>query len=366
MIKKPYKKFNYGNEIPTCRTQTIKRKGGVLNRDMSTHGELIVSNKLGLQSQDGFSKGSIKDKQVLVTGGAGIIGQELIRKLLAEGAHVRIVDFREKPKGFEDVEYLQMDLSLPESQFMFRYDPEYVFHLAADFERSEEKLEFWGPNFRNNILASHYTLQQVMNAPSLKKIIFASSYLIYDKNLYNDPKKETYLKENDRIDPRNLCGIAKLQTERDIEFFHEQKGGKFDYASARIYRVYGRGSRDVISRWVRAGLKGEKITLFSKNNKFDYIFAEDVAEGLIRICKSTEAKGVINLGTGKLTNVETLVAILKEFFPNLQVEEIDKTIYPESSAADITRLRELVGWTPPTTLKEGIGKLIESATKTMS
>ena len=57
------------------------------------------------------------------------------------------------------------------------------------------------------------------------------------------------MKEADPINPRNLVGIAKLQTERDIDFFQARW---FEYrgVNARIYRVYGRGSRNVISRWV--------------------------------------------------------------------------------------------------------------------
>ena len=50
--------------------------------------------------------------------------------------------------------------------------PDYVFHLAADFERSTETYNFWDSNFKNNVLASHNLMQQVTKYDSLKKIIF--------------------------------------------------------------------------------------------------------------------------------------------------------------------------------------------------
>lgn len=301
---------------------------------------------------------SLKNKAVLVTGGAGIIGQELVARLLEEGAIVRVVDMVEKPVGLGELQYYQMDLAQGDSQFLFHFEPEYVFHLAADFERSTESLEFWDANFKNNILASHYLLEQVMKCKSLKKIVFASSYLIYDKNQYNDVAKEGVLSESSNVNPRNLCGAAKLQTEKDLEFFHEQLG-TFEYTCARIYRVYGRGSRDIVSRWVRAALKGETLELFSKNNRFDYIFSGDVAEGLIRMCKSENAKGIINLGSGISHSVEELIEILKDCFSDLKIAENDKVIYPESSVADISLLKNLCGWNPPTDLKTGVSKLIE-------
>ncbi len=301
---------------------------------------------------------SLKNKAVLVTGGAGIIGQELVALLVAEGALVRVVDMVEKPSSLVGFDYFQMDLANRDSQFLFHFEPEYVFHLAADFERSTESLEFWDANFKNNILASHYLLEQIMKCKSLKKIVFASSYLIYDKNQYNDVSKEGVLSESSMVNPRNLCGVAKLQTEKDLEFFHEQLKS-FEYACARIYRVYGRGSRDIASRWVRAALKGEALEVFSKNNRFDYIFAGDVAEGLIRICKAEAAKGIINLGSGISHSVAELVEVLKSNFADLKIVENDKMIYPEASMANVSLLKKLTGWSPQTSLNDGVSKLIE-------
>ena len=137
------------------------------------------------------------NKNILVTGGSGVIGKELIKQLIHQGARVRNIDFTPQPKQLTDlgVEQIQVDLSNPSSQLLFRFEPEYVFHLAADFERSTETKNFWDSNWKNNVLASRYLLEKVIKYNSLKKIIFASSYLIYNKELYSNPTTPQQLSE---------------------------------------------------------------------------------------------------------------------------------------------------------------------------
>src|SRR5437762_5971493 len=82
--------------------------------------------------------------------------------------------------------------------------------------------------------------------------------------------------------------------------------------SARIYRVYGCGSRDVVSRWVRALIAGRPIEVFNPENRFDYIFAGDVAEGLRRLADSPTASGIVNLATGRSPSIaEVTAAVLR-------------------------------------------------------
>lgn len=300
----------------------------------------------------------LKEKKVLVTGGAGVIGKELVGLLKEKGAIVRVVDIMEKPASFDDVEYFRCDLSHPDDQFLFRFEPEYVFHLAADFERSVEDYSFWDTNFSNNILASHFLLKKIVESKTLKKIVFASSYLIYDSSLYSEVNNKNILTEQSSINPRNICGVAKLQTEKDIEFLCNQLKNKFTFACARIFRVYGRGSRDILSRWVRGALRGEKLEIFDKNNSFDYIYAADVARGLIKIAESNEAQGIINLSGGVKHTIAEVADYIKKAIPAANFKEVNNSICPESSQADISKLKKVTGWSPEVSLQEGIEKII--------
>jgi nucleoside-diphosphate-sugar epimerase len=164
------------------------------------------------------------------------------------------------------------------------------------------------------------------------------------------------LVEDAKIEPRNLTGLAKLQTEMDLEFLSKVGQNKFTQASARIYRVYGKGSRDIVSRWVRAILRGQEISVFDPDNRFDYIYAGDVAEGLLRMCIS-DISGTYNLGFGKSRAIKEVVAILKKELGQIKVKETNDSIFKESSQADMDKMKKDMNWTPPTSLEKGINIL---------
>jgi len=305
----------------------------------------------------------LKSKKVIVTGGAGVIGRELIKKLIEKEAVVRCFDIAPKPRIFsKEVDYCQEDLSKLNQIEFTNFNPEIIFHLAATFERTEEDINFWEFNFLNNILLSHKVIDAAKECKNLEKFLFASSYLVYSPSLYLFKKpihKPVKLKENDRINPRNLCGAAKLYIEKELEYLNNfKKEYPFENVLARIFRVYGRSSRDVISRWVRMGLRGELIEVFLKENSFDYIFSEDVAEGLLRLAENNKARGIVNLGSGESRKIEEVVKIIKKQIPSLKIKEITKKNLFEASCADISRLKKLTGWEPTITLEQGIKMII--------
>ena len=136
----------------------------------------------------------------------------------------------------------------------------------------------------------------------LRRVVFASSYLIYDPALYNFaevPAQPRSLRETDPILPRNLTGMAKLAHEIELRFLRTFRAAQFSTVIPRIYRGYGRNGRDIISRWVRMLLAGEEITVYGAESFFDYLYAADTAEGLLRLAAAKAVTGIINLGTGR-------------------------------------------------------------------
>jgi len=304
----------------------------------------------------------LKNKKIIVTGGAGVIGRELIKKLEEKGAMIRCFDISPKPQIFSrKIDYCQGDLSKLNPIEFTNFNPEIIFHLAATFERTTEEIDFWETNFLNNIFLSHKVIDAAKECKNLEKFIFASSYLVYSPSLYLFKKpigQSIKLKEDDRINPRNLCGAAKYYTEKELEYLNNFKEYPFIKISARIFRVYGRGSRDVISRWIRAGLRGEMIEVFLKENSFDFIFSEDVAEGLLRLVESDTAHGIVNLGSGVLRKIKEVLKIIEKQIPSLKTKEVYKKDLFEASCSDISRLKKLTGWQPTITLEQGIKMII--------
>lgn len=309
-------------------------------------------------------KGNVemKGKRVFVSGGAGVIGLEMVPLLIDRGAAVFVGDLKPRPTDFPmEVRYRQGDLNSLMSSELEAFAPDTFIHLAATFERSTETHSFWDENFLHNICLSHHLMSIAKELPGLKRVVFASSYLIYDPVRYqfNTPQtKPVSLRESDPILPRNLIGMAKLAHEIELRFLGDFPSSSFTTACARIYRGYGRNSRDVISRWVRALLVGESIIVYRPEGMFDYIYARDSAEGLIRLADCENVSGIINLGTGKARHVQDIIDILRKYFPDMKMTEEGSDIQYEASQADMSAYHAAVGWMPEYNLERAISAII--------
>ena len=300
---------------------------------------------------------------VLVTGGAGVIGRELIARLEQQGARVLCCDLKPRPAQFGPaVEYRRGDINHLAADTVAAFAPEVVVHLAATFERSTESEEFWDDNFWHNVRLSHHLMTLLRESSTVRRVVFASSYLIYDPALYGFDAPQTTpvrLSEEQPLEPRNICGAAKLLHEIELRFLTGFEQARFTSVSARIFRSYGRGSADVVSRWVRELLAdgSAELALYRKEGIFDYVFAGDVAEGLLRLGAS-DATGIVNLGSGRGRAVTELVEALRAHFPGLRTRDVEAEIPWEAHEADLTRLEALTGWRPEVTLEQGVGQIV--------
>ncbi len=304
----------------------------------------------------------MKNKKIFISGGAGVIGLELVQMLVECGAIVMVGDLKPRPSCFSNkVLYIQGDLNLIDDINLLSFNPEIFIHLAATFERTEETKSFYHENFHNNIQLSHKLMSILKDSKSLKKIIFASSYLIYDSKLYQSQSSiipPVALNENDRISPRNLTGMAKLAHECELQFFAKHYSRKLSISIVRIFRGYGLNSRDVISRWIRKLINNEPIDVYGIDSSFDYIFSKDTANGIQKLLLVNH-NGIVNLGTGVSRKVEDVLNILKKYFPNASLNKIkNKSYLIESSVADIKLLKKITNWSPSFTLEKAIPLMI--------
>ena len=306
------------------------------------------------------------DCRVVVTGSAGVIGRELLRRLAERRATILSVDREALPESerhLPGVTHLRQDLADAPIDGLREFRAQVVFHLAAAFERSKESPGFWQENWHDNLIVSH-RIAEICADVGVKTVVFASSYLIYSPSLYTFQSARAAaprLREDAAVAPRNLCGAAKFYTEHEIQFVDEYLNPHMRPVYARIYRVFGRGSCDVVSRWVRCSLENEPIVLYNRENYFDYIFAGDVAEGLLRLAECDEARGVVNLGTGCARGVHEVLKAIVGHVPGIRQRVTDEgSPEPfEASCADVSKLRKLLDWTPETSLEDGISLVYE-------
>lgn len=303
-----------------------------------------------------------KNKRIFISGAAGVIGTEMVDILLKQGALLFVGDLKPCPeKWYNKLNYYHGDLNNISYKEIEVFKPEYFIHLAATFERSTETYDFWQENFRHNIQLSNHLMSLIKDMESIKSVVYASSYLIYDPQLYNFNTSQEVpysLKETDSIYPRNLTGMAKLAHEIELRFLDIFKREKFTISIPRIYRGYGRNSRDIISRWVRSILNNEEINVYRPEGFFDYIYAKDTAFGILKIAES-KVHGIINLGTGSARRVSDVVDILISRFQHVRVKYIESEIPFEASQADISNLVQKINWRPTYSIEDGIDEIIE-------
>lgn len=314
-----------------------------------------------------FNITDLQGKRVFVSGAAGVIGMRLVSLLHKNGAVIFAADKKLRPHEWpRQIQYRCGDLNRLQKFEVNDFQPDIYIHLAAAFERSDESPGFWSENYEHNVQLSHHLLNVIKEVRSVKRIVFASSYLTYDQDLYMSVdghlENSNGLIESDKIKPRNLTGAAKLLHESEVSFIQRHSTGGITCVSARIFRGYGAGSRDVISRWVRAGLAGERIEVYRPEGAFDYIYSRDTAEGLLRLAIS-DFSGVINLGTGNPRKITDVLNCLRNNIPQLEISYDESESLFEHSYADTSLLQSVLNWVPGITLEEAIPEIIEYESK---
>ena len=304
---------------------------------------------------------SVKNKKVFVSGAAGVIGIQLVKLLEKEGCKIFAADLKDRPLEFSaKIFYRQGDLNFINKFEIESYDCSIFFHLAASFERTFENLSFYKNNFSNNVHLSNKLLKLFCDSPKIEKIIFASSYLVYDKSNYitNNVGFPKVLNEDSSKDTRNLVGTAKYAHEKEIEFYKKFKK-KIKFHNVRIFRGYGLGSRDIISRWIRSALNNQIIQLYNLNSCFDFIFCTDSARGLLEIAHNKNLNQTsINLGSSKAIKILEIIKILKNFFKNLKIKIKNSDKLIEKSYSGNFFLKK-IGWKPLVPIKQGILNIIK-------
>ena len=129
------------------------KKEGILKNN--TENQINLSIVFYMQSLD-----KLKNKRIFISGGAGIIGKELVKLLLDLNVKIFVGDLKKRPKEFTDeIIYRRGDLNKLKESDLKRFKPDIIFHLAASYERTEESFSFYDNNFFNNIKLSNHILR---------------------------------------------------------------------------------------------------------------------------------------------------------------------------------------------------------------
>lgn len=300
-----------------------------------------------------------KKQTVIVTGGAGFIGSQLAGRLLKEGLRVVVVDDLSSgrlefvPKK---AKFVQMSVNDPRLTKVFlREKPVYVFHLAAQIDvrvSVEQPLR----DAETNIHGSLRVLEAATRS-GVKKIIFSSSggAIYHGLNIRPTP-------ENVPCMPLSPYGVAKYAFELYLHSACHNYGIK--YVALRYANVYGprqdsKGEAGVIGIFIRKMMAGKVPTVFGDGEQTrDFVFVDDVVEANVLAMRSSR-HGAYNIGTGKETSVNRIVALLKKEFPGIEPAHGPANSGEERRSSLDCRAAKLgLKWTPKVKTEEGIRRTV--------
>ncbi|WP_061226680.1 SDR family oxidoreductase [Leptospira interrogans] len=297
--------------------------------------------------------------KALVTGGAGFIGSHLVDLLLENQFEVTVLDNFSTGRAFnlnhvkEKIDLVECDLSIQEDWIKKFQSVDYVFHLAAlaDIVPSIQNPEGY---FQSNVTGTLNVLQASRHY-GVKRFVYAASSSCYGiPELYPTPETSPIL-------PQYPYALTKRMGEELV--MHWAQVYKFPALSLRFFNVYGPRSRTsgtygaVFGVFLAQKLAGKPFTVVGDGKQTrDFTYVRDVVEAVFAAAQSDKVGEIYNVGSGATISVNRIVELLKgevTYIPKRPGE-------PDSTFADITKIKKDLKWSPKISIETGIGELLKN------
>ena len=303
-------------------------------------------------------------KHVLVTGGAGLIGSTLCRRLLREGHSVLCLDnlvtgtrrnilpLLARPR----FALIEQDVTEP-----IDVDVDEIYNLACPASPIHYQ--------RDAVHTTKTSVLGALNVLELARRLKVPVFQASTSEVYGDPEmhpqREEYWGHVNPIGPRSCYDEGKRCAETLFFDYHRQHGVAIKVA--RIFNTYGPYMHPqdgrVVSNFIVQALRGEDITIYGDGTQTrSFCYVDDLVDGIIRLMAAPAAViGPINLGNPVEFTVRQLAEqVLAMTGSRSRIVLRDLPIDdPRQRRPDISRARELVGWTPEVDLKDGLRRTID-------
>ncbi|KAK7264649.1 hypothetical protein RJT34_32258 [Clitoria ternatea] len=297
-----------------------------------------------------------RQKRIVVTGGAGFVGSHLVDRLMERGDSVIVVDnfFTGRKEnvlhhmGNPNFELIRHDVVEP-----ILLEVDQIYHLACPASPVHYKFN------PTNVVGT-------LNMLGLAKRVGARFLLTSTSEVYGDPlqhpQAETYWGNVNPIGVRSCYDEGKRTAETLTMDYH--RGTGIEVRIARIFNTYGpRMCLDdgrVVSNFVAQALRKVPLTVYGdgkQTRSFQYV--SDLVDGLMRLMEG-EHIGPFNLGNpGEFTMLELAQVVQETIDPNAKIEFRPNTEDdPHKRKPDISKAKELLGWQPTVSLREGLPLMV--------
>ena len=294
--------------------------------------------------------GRVRGARVLVTGGRGFLGSHLLPLLVELGARAHATS-RTPPAG--DASGVAWHAGVFERHaeleaLLAKADPDVVFHFAGSVSGASDAAHVL-PTF-HSLLESTVNLLELAGRARRPRVVLAGSFL--------EPRPEDG-------EPRVGSGYAaaKWAGSAYARMFSDLYGTPV--VTSVPFMVYGPGQQDskLLPYVVRSLLAGKAPEIGSGERRADWVYAPDVAEGLVACGWEPRAAGrKLDLGSGALVSVREVVERVVRLV-GAKVEPrfgaLAKRPHEPERIADVTSAREILGWTATTALDDGLARTVE-------
>jgi nucleoside-diphosphate-sugar epimerase len=326
---------------------------------------------------------SLKDRRVLLVGGAGFIGHNLALRLHELGARVEIVDGLQvnnlssflsttEPDANRalSIAFVHERLQLLQkagitvhvqdardyhamSKTVAKFQPDTVAHLAAVAHANRANKDPY-----STFDHSTRTLENALDASRNFKphFVYFSSSMVYGNF------KEDAVTEDTECNPIGIYGALKFGGEKLVIAYNQV----FDlpFTIVRPSALYGERcvSRRVIQIFIEKALRGQPVTVYGNGeDRLDFTYIADLVQGLVRVIGDDRARGeVFNLTFGNSRSLMDVVKILDGIFPNLRIESEERDrLMPERGTLSVGKARQIIGYQPEYPIERAVPRYVE-------
>jgi dTDP-glucose 4,6-dehydratase len=301
----------------------------------------------------------------LVTGGAGFLGSHLCDELLARGHRVICVDNLETGSlanisHIRRPEFVHLNVDIIEPYFVDE-PVDFVYHLASPASPIDY-LRLPLHTLKTGSYGTHHTLG-VAKRHRARFLLASTSEVYGDPQVH--PQPETYWGHVNPIGPRGVYDEAKRYAEALTMAYHRQQG--VDTSIVRIFNTYGPRMRPhdgrAIPTFLRQALQDRPLTVFGDGSQTrSFCYVSDLIRGIISLAESGHHEPV-NIGNpDEYTLLQLARTVLEVTGSSSEiVYEALPTDDPQVRQPDTTLARDLLGWQPEVSLREGLTRTIDLA-----
>jgi nucleoside-diphosphate-sugar epimerase len=312
---------------------------------------------------------------VLVTGGAGFIGSNLVDELMTQGLEVRVLDNLSEGKpenikrweGNKKFEFIKGDILDYDLVRRACDHVTCVFHLAAD-SRIQTGITNPLHSFMTNIQGTA-NVAEAARQMGVKRVVYSASSSAYGRRSDHLIDQGMGLHENLPTDCLNPYSMSKKAGEEVMDVYHRLYG--LSTVSLRYFNVYGPRHQEegryatVIAIFRKQLREGQRMTIVGDGEqRRDFTFVGDVVRANMMAMMNWDATGVYNIGTNKNHSINELAYIVsgKHDGSTMSEEEWNRLVEyipprlgeARVTLADNTKAREELGWSPQINLKQGL------------